>query len=55
MGRIYSSYYAPMANRFAMAYNLSEVTRAKIAVKNRGYAGGHPKLQEQPAFKQATW
>ena len=46
MGRIYSSYYAPMANRFAEAYNLSEVTRAKIAVKNRGYAMSNPNAQQ---------
>lgn len=46
MGRIYSSYYAPMANRFAEAYNLSEVTRAKVAVKNRGYAVSNPNAQQ---------
>ena len=46
MGRIYSSYYAPMANRFAWAYNLSEVTRAKVAVKNRGYAMSNPNAQQ---------
>ena len=46
MGRIYSSYYAPMANRFAEAYNLSEVTRAKVAVKNRGYAMSNPNAQQ---------
>jgi acetyl-CoA C-acetyltransferase len=46
MGRIYSSYYAPMANRFAWAYNLSEETRAKVAVKNRGYAVSNPYAQQ---------
>jgi len=46
MGRIYSSYYAPMANRFAWAYNLSEETRAKVAVKNRGYAMSNPYAQQ---------
>jgi len=46
MGRIYSSYYAPMANRFAWAYDLSEVTRAKVAVKNRGYAVMNPNAQQ---------
>ncbi len=46
MGRIYSSYYAPMANRFAEVYNLSEVTRAKVAVKNRGYAMSNPNAQQ---------
>ncbi|MBW2086727.1 MAG: thiolase domain-containing protein, partial [Deltaproteobacteria bacterium] len=46
MGRVYSSYYAPMANRFAWAYNLSEVTRAKVAVKNRGYAVSNPNAQQ---------
>ncbi|MBU0515629.1 MAG: thiolase domain-containing protein [Proteobacteria bacterium] len=49
MGRIYSSYYAPMANRFAWAYNLSEETRAKVAVKNRGYAMSNPYAQ-QPGY-----
>jgi len=49
LGRIYSSYYAPMANRFAWAYNLSEVTRAKVAVKNRGYAMSNPNAQ-QPGY-----
>ena len=42
LGRVYSSYYAPMANRFAWAFNVSEVTRAKIAVKNRLYACSSP-------------
>jgi acetyl-CoA C-acetyltransferase len=49
MGRIYSSYYAPMANRFSWAYNLSEETRAKVAVKNRGYAMSSPYAQ-QPGY-----
>ncbi len=49
MGRIYSSYYAPMAKRFAWAYNLSEITRAKVAVKNRGYAMSNPNAQ-QPGY-----
>ncbi len=46
LARIYSSYYAPMANRFAWAYNLSEITRAKVAVKNRGYACSNPFAQQ---------
>jgi acetyl-CoA C-acetyltransferase len=46
MGRIYSSYYAPMANRFAWAFNVSETTRAKIAVKNRLYACSSPYAQQ---------
>ncbi len=49
MARIYSSYYAPMANRFAEAYQLSETTRAKVAVKNRGYAMSNP-FAQQPGF-----
>ena len=46
LGRIYSSYYAPMANRFAWAFNVSEVTRAKIAVKNHLYAYSSPYAQQ---------
>ncbi len=46
LARIYSSYYAPMANRFAKMYNLSETTRAKVAVKNRGYACSNPFAQQ---------
>ena len=46
LGRIYSSYYAPMANRFSEVYNVSEITRAKIAVKNRGYACSSPYAQQ---------
>jgi acetyl-CoA C-acetyltransferase len=46
LGRIYSSYYAPMANRFARQYNLSEATRAKVAVKNRLYACSSPYAQQ---------
>ncbi|MFH0788697.1 MAG: thiolase domain-containing protein [Pseudomonadota bacterium] len=46
LGRIYSSYYAPMANRFAWAFNVSETTRAKIAVKNRLYACSSPYAQQ---------
>jgi acetyl-CoA C-acetyltransferase len=46
MGRVYSSYYAPMANRFAWAFNVSETTRAKIAVKNRLYACSSPYAQQ---------
>jgi len=46
LGRIYSSYYAPMANRFAQAFNVSEVTRAKIAVKNHLYAYYSPYAQQ---------
>ncbi|HSO72207.1 MAG TPA: thiolase domain-containing protein, partial [Thermodesulfobacteriota bacterium] len=46
LGRIYSSYYAPMANRFAEVFNVSEVTRAKIAVKNHLYAYYSPYAQQ---------
>jgi acetyl-CoA C-acetyltransferase len=46
MGRVYSSYYAPMANRFAWAFDVSETTRAKIAVKNRLYACSSPYAQQ---------
>ena len=46
LARIYSSYYAPMANRFAQFYDLSETTRAKVAVKNRGYAMSNPFAQQ---------
>src|SRR3989344_277760 len=46
LGRIYASYYAPMARRFAWKYNLSEITRAKVAVKNRGYAYYSPYAQQ---------
>ena len=46
LGRVYSSYYAPMANRFAWAFNVSEVTRAKIAVKNHLYAYSSPYAQQ---------
>ena len=46
LGRIYSSYYAAMANRFSWAFNVSEVTRAKIAVKNRLYACSSPYAQQ---------
>jgi len=46
LGRVYSSYYAAMANRFAWAFNVSETTRAKIAVKNRLYACSSPYAQQ---------
>jgi acetyl-CoA C-acetyltransferase len=46
LGRIYSSYYAPMANRFARSFNVSEITRAKIAVKNHLYAYYSPYSQQ---------
>ena len=46
LGRIYSSYYSPMANRFAWAFNVSETTRAKIAVKNHLYAYYSPYAQQ---------
>jgi acetyl-CoA C-acetyltransferase len=46
LARIYSAYYAPMANRFAWAFNVSETTRAKIAVKNRLYACSSPYAQQ---------
>jgi acetyl-CoA C-acetyltransferase len=46
LSRIYSAYYAPMAVRFAWAYNLSEETRAKVAVKNHLYAYYSPYSQQ---------
>ncbi|MDO8567843.1 MAG: hypothetical protein Q7R57_03915 [Dehalococcoidales bacterium] len=46
LGRIYSAYYAPMAVRFAWAYNLAEGTRAKVAVKNHLYAYYSPYAQQ---------
>jgi acetyl-CoA C-acetyltransferase len=46
LGRVYSSYYAPMANRFSWAFNVSETTRAKIAVKNHLYAYYSPYAQQ---------
>lgn len=42
LGRIYASYYAPMAKRFMESYNLSDEVRAKIAVKNHLYACSSP-------------
>jgi acetyl-CoA C-acetyltransferase len=46
LARIYASYYAPMARRFAEKYGLSDETRAKVAVKNRGYACSSPYAQQ---------
>src|SRR3989344_1002076 len=46
LARIYASYYAPMARRFTEMYKVSEVTRAKIAVKNRLYAYYSPYAQQ---------
>jgi len=46
LSRIYAAYYAPMAVRFAWAYNLSEETRAKVAVKNHLYAYYSPYAQQ---------
>jgi len=46
LARIYASYYAPMARRFAWKYNLSEETRAKVTVKNRLYACYSPYAQQ---------
>ncbi len=46
LARIYSAYYAAMANRFAWAFDVSETTRAKIAVKNRLYACSSPYAQQ---------
>lgn len=46
LGRIYSAYYAPMATRFAWAFKVSEITRAKIAVKNHLYACSSPYAQQ---------
>ena len=46
LARNYASYYAPMARRFSEVYNLSEETRAKVAVKNRLYAYYSPYAQQ---------
>lgn len=46
LARMYAAYYAPMARRFAEKYNLSEETRAKVAVKNRLYACSSPYAQQ---------
>jgi len=46
LGRIYASYYAPMAIRFSETYGLSEEVRAKIAVKNHLYAYYSPYSQQ---------
>ncbi|MBI4837480.1 MAG: thiolase domain-containing protein [Candidatus Portnoybacteria bacterium] len=46
LARIYASYYAPMARRFSWKYDLSEETRAKVAVKNRLYACSSPYAQQ---------
>jgi len=47
LGRIYASYYAPMARRFQEMYGVDERVRAAIAVKNRGYAC-HSPFSQQP-------
>ncbi len=46
LGRVYSSYYAPMAVRFSEMYGLSEQTRAKVAVKNHLYGYYSPYAQQ---------
>jgi acetyl-CoA C-acetyltransferase len=46
LGRIYASYYAPMARRFQEMYQVDERVRAEIAVKNRGYAMCSPYAQQ---------
>lgn len=46
LARMYAAYYAPMARRFTEMYKVSEVTRAKIAVKNRLYAYYSPYAQQ---------
>ena len=46
LARMYSAYYAPMAKRFMETYNLSEETRAKVAVKNHLYACSSPYAQQ---------
>jgi len=46
MARMYASYYAPMARRFAHIFKVSEKVRAAIAVKNRGYACSSPFAQQ---------
>jgi acetyl-CoA C-acetyltransferase len=46
LGRIYTSYYAPMARRFQEMYQVDERIRAEIAVKNRGYACSSPFAQQ---------
>jgi acetyl-CoA C-acetyltransferase len=47
LGRIYTSYYAPMARRFQEMYGVSEQVRAQIAVKNRLHAYYSP-FSQQP-------
>jgi acetyl-CoA C-acetyltransferase len=47
LGRIYASYYAPMARRFQDMYHVDERVRAEIAVKNRLYACYSP-FSQQP-------
>jgi acetyl-CoA C-acetyltransferase len=46
MARMYAAYYAPMARRFAEIFKVSDEVRAKIAVKNRGYACSSPFAQQ---------
>ena len=46
LGRIYASYYAPMARRFQEMYKVDERLRAEIAVKNRYYASFSPYSQQ---------
>lgn len=46
LARMYAAYYAPMARRFTDIYNVSEETRAKIAVKNRLYGYYSPYAQQ---------
>jgi acetyl-CoA C-acetyltransferase len=48
MARMYASYYAPMARRFAHVFKVKEEVRAAIAVKNKGYACSSP-FAQQPA------
>jgi acetyl-CoA C-acetyltransferase len=46
LGRVYASYYAPMARRFQEMYHVDERVRAEIAVKNRLYACSSPYSQQ---------
>lgn len=41
-GGNYLNHYASLANRFALSRELTEETRAKVAVKNRSYAVNNP-------------
>ncbi|MHB8876104.1 MAG: thiolase C-terminal domain-containing protein [Myxococcaceae bacterium] len=46
LGRVYASYYAPMARRFQEMYQVDERVRAEIAVRNRLNAYYSPYAQQ---------